>query len=142
MSNDTNSNATKVSNDLSACYQSRVEADADDSAAVWNEQQLLERCLGNLELAERLVRRFESEFPEKIQQLQTLAEEESAEGFSRLAHQLKGAASTLAASRLTIELAQVEALSRQGQLAHSGEMLERVNTEFLNLQTKLRTFNS
>lgn len=81
---------------------------------VLDTQQLLERCLGNLNIAQRAVGRFQAEFPGKLTQLSELVGEGDLEGVRALAHQLKGTTANLSAESLKSCFAELEELCRDG----------------------------
>jgi signal transduction histidine kinase/PleD family two-component response regulator len=86
-------------------------------AAPLDLQTLLRRCLGNPEVMEKSVTKFQKRLPEELQLIeQSLALEESSK-LALLAHSLKGAAASLSAESLQAAAAQLEKHARKGDLA-------------------------
>jgi len=79
-------------------------------------QQLLDRCAGNLEFAERVLTRFEHQLGEELSQLEQLLGVENADELARRAHSLEGAAATVGATALQAAAADVETLAREDRL--------------------------
>jgi CheY-like chemotaxis protein len=94
----------------------------------------LERCAGNLERAERLLAKFQDQFPERLSQIEDRVRESDAEQASHLAHSLKGAAATLSAEALREVLACLEAVSRAERLDEAPACLTRLRSEWERFQ--------
>ena len=84
-------------------------------ACVWLARaELVERCLGNLELADRVLRRFRDGIDDTLTQLQVLAEADDLAALARRAHRLKGEAGNVGAERISLYAAEVEELAARG----------------------------
>jgi len=79
-------------------------------------QQLLERCVGNLDIADRLLAKFDDQLSEELPQLRQLLRIENVDELARRAHSLKGAAATVGAPALRAAAADVETLARESRL--------------------------
>jgi HPt (histidine-containing phosphotransfer) domain-containing protein len=79
-------------------------------------RELSERCMGNAALAELLLEKFETQLRTELAEIQRLLIAKDAEGLTRVAHALKGAAAAVAAHRVCDLAAQVESRARGGQL--------------------------
>lgn len=79
--------------------------------------ELVERCLGNLDFAERILTRFQHHFGEELGLLEQGLAAQDAEGIARVAHRMKGAAANAAAPALRDRAAQIERLGRAGRLS-------------------------
>jgi HPt (histidine-containing phosphotransfer) domain-containing protein len=79
-------------------------------------QQLLDRCVGNLDFAERLLTKFEDQLDAELAQLEQLLRGENTHELASRAHTLKGAAATVGATALRAAAADVEAFARENQL--------------------------
>ncbi len=89
----------------------------------FDRQQLLDRCLGNLAFAERLLASFERRFVEDVANIeQSLATRDTAE-LVRVAHQLKGASANMSAPRLQRVAAEIENHGRADRLESIAEQL-------------------
>ena len=84
--------------------------------------ELVERCMGNLEFAERVLSKFLNRFDEELDELQHGVEAENAEEIARVAHRLKGASANVGAPGLRDRAAAVESLARTQSISgpHSG----------------------
>lgn len=85
-----------------------VSLPANARNEVFNREELLNRCLGNLEFAERILDRFSDDFTQKLSHLRHLADTGEREEMHRLTHQMKGTAANIAAHRLQTCLAALE----------------------------------
>jgi len=111
---------------------------ANDPNEVFDRDELLNRCLGNLEFAERILERFSDDFTQKLTCLRQLADTGELEEMHRLTHQMKGTAANIAAHRLRTCLAALED-SMEGQAMDSVEsLLGALEVEFEGFQ-QLRT---
>ncbi|MDX1944215.1 MAG: Hpt domain-containing protein [Pirellulaceae bacterium] len=90
--------------------------------------QLVYRCLGRIELAERLLASFESRFPDTLAQIEECRFTEDRENLARLVHQLKGSAANVSAPALhgvamriedAIHAGDAEAFAREINAAHA-----------------------
>ena len=89
--------------------------------------QLLARCLGNLEFAQRVLARFQDSFGEDLTRLEQELSSGNAEQVAGLAHRMKGAAANVGAVALARAAASVEELAR-------GCRLQEVTPRFGRLQ--------
>jgi HPt (histidine-containing phosphotransfer) domain-containing protein len=78
--------------------------------------QLTRRCLGKIELVERLLASFESRFPEELSQIEQCLLEGDAPRLARLTHQLRGAAANVSAPSLQAVITGMEESARAGRL--------------------------
>lgn len=91
-----------------ACIQS-----SDDWIDV---HDLLQRCLGNRELADRIVARFRRSLDDTLRQLDSLAEREDWKQFAKQAHRLKGEAGNVGSRPLEELASRVEQICAGGQV--------------------------
>ena len=82
---------------------------------VLNLDGLCERCLGNLDLVQRVLGKFEQRLPEELAELERVLELGDAAKAALVAHRIKGAASNVLASGLQKAAAEIEDLSRAEQ---------------------------
>jgi len=71
-----------------------------NDAAPLNFAELVERCVGRLDLVQRILDKFQAQFAGDLDQLEAALEQADLAGVSRLAHRLKGSAANVAAPRL------------------------------------------
>lgn len=76
--------------------------------------ELLERCLGNVELAERILLRFRVGLEESLLQLQALVAAADLTGVSRRAHRLRGEAANVGAQRISEQASWLEQVAAEG----------------------------
>jgi HPt (histidine-containing phosphotransfer) domain-containing protein len=81
-----------------------------------NYDELVARCLGNLDFADRILQKFQHHFEEEMGLLEEVAEAADAERVARIAHRMKGAAANAAAPTLRDRAAEIERLGRARQL--------------------------
>ena len=96
-------------------------------------QQLLDRCVGNLDFAERLLTKFDDQLGEELSQLEQLLGGENADELARRAHSLKGAAATIGATALRAAAADVETFARENRL-------DLIASRLVNLQIERSRF--
>lgn len=77
--------------------------------------QLVRRCMGRIELAERLLASFESRFPDDLCKVEDCLAADDAAELPRLVHQMKGAAANVSATSLYDILSRMEQAVRQQQ---------------------------
>ena len=77
-------------------------------------RQLINRCLGRIELAERLIVSFQTRFPNEAGQIERALAEGDEPNLVRLVHQLKGAAANVSAPILHGLLTTMEHSARNG----------------------------
>jgi len=105
---------------------------ASESAAPLDLADLMERCLGHLELAERLLKSFESRFWPEVLQLEEALAAEDREQVSQVAHRLKGASANVSACALGQIMSLIEQASRCGRLHEVAQQLQRLPREWDN----------
>jgi HPt (histidine-containing phosphotransfer) domain-containing protein len=79
-------------------------------------EQLTSRCLGHLELAERLLASFERRFPDDLSQIEASLQAGDLDRLVRLAHQLKGATGNVSATALHAVMQRLEETGRNRQV--------------------------
>lgn len=102
----------------------------DRSEGVFDRQDLLTRCLGKFELAERVLAKFHSRFHLDLGELEKALRTEDLEAVSRVAHRLKGASASVAASELRAEAAEIESLARRGCLSEIVGRIEELRRDW------------
>lgn len=84
------------------------------SLQIFDESDLLDRCLGNQSLAERIVQKFRLQLQLEIPSLEQAAQRADWENTGTLAHRLKGSAAAVGAPALLGCFSNVERLARLG----------------------------
>lgn len=93
-------------------------------------EELLDRCLGNVDIARRVMDRFESGFEEQMGQLQGHVEAGDAAAVAKIAHRLKGSAANVAAPALTHIAKTIEGLARAENLADIPAQLQALGEQW------------
>jgi HPt (histidine-containing phosphotransfer) domain-containing protein len=92
-------------------------------------EALKERCLGNVDLVERVLKTFATQLDVDLAQLeQALAAGDSA-GFALVAHRVKGMAANMAATGLSATAASAERSARDGLQGELPEHLARLRAD-------------
>ncbi|MHC4399262.1 MAG: Hpt domain-containing protein [Planctomycetota bacterium] len=91
---------------------------------------LLQRCLGNVEFAERVLAKFRDRFGEDLRQLERGVESADAGQIARIAHRLKGASANVAAAGLRRHAAEIEEFGRVGRISEVPSCLARLRHEW------------
>jgi HPt (histidine-containing phosphotransfer) domain-containing protein len=84
-----------------------------------NFDELVRRCLGRIELAERLLASFDTRVPVELAEIERCINEGDAASAARLTHQLKGAAANVSAGALHSAVSQMEESARSGDLTEA-----------------------
>lgn len=103
-----------------------VEADAPSI----NLEDLFARCMGSLDLVERVLNAFEQRFEQDLAELEALAANSQLLQVRKTAHRMKGGAANVAAAALTRHLAEIEAQAETGQAERVGEAMKRLRREW------------
>jgi PAS domain S-box-containing protein len=106
--------------------------------SVFDENELLERLMGDRSIARKVLAGFLEDFPVQMRRLAEQLKAGDAEGARRQAHTLKGAASTISAGALRATALEAERAARAGQLECSGQVLLRMDAAFEELKAVLR----
>jgi HPt (histidine-containing phosphotransfer) domain-containing protein len=93
-------------------------------------EDLLGRCLGNLQFAERVLTMFQQRCDEDLAELERAVATEDTEAVVSLAHRLKGASANAAALGLRARASQMEQAARRRSLAETRQHLEDLRDEW------------
>jgi HPt (histidine-containing phosphotransfer) domain-containing protein len=96
-------------------------------------QELIERCMGNLELAERVLSKLQSRFDEDMARLEQALSAKDGQLIASIAHRLKGASANVAAHDLQKCAAEIEELANQDILADLPVHLEILRHQWSRL---------
>ncbi len=120
-----------ASSDASPAESTPVSsADVDE---VFDLDALLERCTGNLELAQRLLGTFQEQSQELTKGIEDHVAEGDAAAGRRLAHELKGVAGSLSAIAVHGVAQQLEASLKEENLGTAASHLSALNEELIRL---------
>jgi len=104
------------------------ELSTQESAPI-DVRELLDRCMGNIDLAERVLAKLQSQFQQDIAELELALSEKNGKLIAGIAHRLKGSSSNVAAHDLQKCAAEIEDLARK-------EILDDMPSHFAKLQTQ------
>jgi HPt (histidine-containing phosphotransfer) domain-containing protein len=93
-------------------------------------EELLARCLGNLEFAERVLATFQKGFEEDLSVLEEQCLSGNADYVASLAHRMKGASANTAAPRLQAQTARIEELARANRTDEIPRRLGQLKQEW------------
>ncbi len=113
-----------------------VEAAPAPSAA-FNQQDLLDRLMGDHSLAGKLIASFLQDVPEKLSHLNWLIHDGDTAGIGKEAHALKGASANLSAPALRDLAVQMQQAAEAGDLASCSRLASQLDTEFQRFQAAL-----
>jgi HPt (histidine-containing phosphotransfer) domain-containing protein len=102
----------------------------EPAAPAFDYASFIDRCMGSLELAERLVHRFQDVFWTDLAKLEQALDTQDADKMAQVAHHLKGSSANMSAPRIRQCAAEVEQLGRAGQLADMPIRLQRLRAEW------------
>ena len=121
--------------DVLAVYADRRSRDLgpapvlDQSAAVLNTTELLQRVDGDRDFLSDLISTFREEYPGQIQDAQQAIARRDAAGVERVGHALKGALGNLAASGASKFAAEIETMGKLGNLSLAEAKLAETENE-------------
>ena len=101
---------------------------AGDSQAIEFES-LVDRCMGNLEFAERVLEMFQEQFPQQVAELERLLETEDVERLANVAHRMKGNSANVSAPGLHQIVAKIEDLCRADRVGEVSIHIDRLHHE-------------
>ncbi len=93
-------------------------------------QGLCERCMGNLDLVERVLDKFDKRLPDELAELERVIELGDAANTALVAHRIKGNSSNVSASGLQQAAADIEDLSRLGRMADTQVPLRNLHEQW------------
>jgi two-component system, sensor histidine kinase and response regulator len=104
----------------------------------FNEEVMLNRLLGDRQMARTILRGFVGDMPKRIEQLKMRIEANDALAAQQLAHAIKGASATIAAEALSARAAEIEESTKSGQVQPAAATYSLVTEEFDRLIHVLR----
>lgn len=103
--------------------------DRETQTSAFDYQELLDRCLGNIEFAERVLTKFQSRFDADLMELEQALDAKDADAVARVAHRLKGASATAAAGGIRHQAAEIEDLARKHDVNEVPNRLRELRNE-------------
>ena len=101
----------------------------DTSGQVLDLPQLLGRCLGNLDLAERCLVRFEQRLRADLEEVERTVDAQDYAALTQVAHRVKGSAATVSAISLADAAAALEDFARERDAADATDVIAQFQNE-------------
>ncbi|MBN2295442.1 MAG: Hpt domain-containing protein [Pirellulales bacterium] len=95
-----------------------------------NLEGLRNRCMGNIQLVERILNKFQQRMPEELEELEKALELSDTEQIARIAHRVKGTSASVSASTLQQAATEIEDLSRAGRITEIPVRIEQLRGEW------------
>jgi HPt (histidine-containing phosphotransfer) domain-containing protein len=111
------------------------------SPTVWDHAVMLERVLGDEELARRILERFRADIPRQIQVLKEFLEAGDASSVEREAHTIKGVAANVGGEALRAVAFEMEKASRAGDLDAVKARMAELESQFERLNQAITPEN-
>jgi HPt (histidine-containing phosphotransfer) domain-containing protein len=102
----------------------------DQIDGIINVDELLVRCMGNVEIAERVLTKFQNRFSIDLSELQKGLGEQNPDLIGQAAHRIKGASANVSAPALYALASEIERLARAEQIAEISRHVERLQDEW------------
>lgn len=93
-------------------------------------EELRNRCMGNVDLVQQVLKSFEQRIPEEMETIEKALQLRDTEQIARIAHRVKGTSATVAAQGLMRAAAEIEDVGRQGRLADLPPAIEHLHDEW------------
>lgn len=111
------------------------DAQAENGEAeILDYDALIDRCLGNIELASRLLEKLQTYLPQEIENVEKALALKDAEQVARIAHRLKGATANVSARGLNQVVEEIEKSGKTGVLSEIPASMERLHREWERFQ--------
>jgi HPt (histidine-containing phosphotransfer) domain-containing protein len=92
--------------------------------------ELLERCLGNMAFAQRILENFEARMTTDLAEIDAALLAQDGQRAARLAHQLRGSAANAAAGKIEALSGEIERLAKQNDLTKARAELARLGEQW------------
>ncbi|HUU94941.1 MAG TPA: Hpt domain-containing protein [Phycisphaerae bacterium] len=102
----------------------------DEELAAFELEDLLARCMGNIEFAERILARFQERFESDLAELEQGLAAQNTQHLAGVAHRLKGASANVGAPGLQIQATEIEDLARARCVSEIPMRLDRLRGEY------------
>lgn len=108
-----------------------------EAGNVFCPEQLLQRCLGKIDFAQRVLDLFLSKVDRDIEALLDAGQQGNCAQLTQSAHRLKGSAASIAAPRLQKLMSELEKAGRQDAHSDVEQLLSQVQSETQSLKKVL-----
>jgi len=104
-------------------------------------EELIERCLGKIEFAQRVLSKLQTYFGDGLAELEEEIRAQNVEGAAKVAHRLKGAAANAAAPSLQTHASEIEKIARSGDLNNIDPHLTQLHQEWDRLNVEIENLD-
>jgi HPt (histidine-containing phosphotransfer) domain-containing protein len=122
----TNQIIPEVAREASACCQAAEPLPSD----VLDLEGLRSRCMGNIDLVERVLNTFQQRIPEEMAAMESAFQQNDAEQVARVAHRVKGCSASMSAGRLAQAAAEIEEAARGGRVTEVPANIQHLHQEW------------
>lgn len=98
---------------------------------------LMKRCLGRIDLVEKVLGRFAEEFTDELEALEQALANEDFEAIGTIAHRVKGASLTVSANTLSERAAALEKAVNDAQTNGLKDGVDQMRSEWNRVQDQL-----
>ena len=91
---------------------------------------LRNRCMGNIDLVQRILKTFQERIPEEMKTMEKALELQDTEQIARVAHRVKGTSASISADGIMRAAMAIEDVSREGRVADIPASIERLHDEW------------
>jgi len=109
-------------------------------SSVFEPEQLMERLMGDEDLARRLVRRFLTDMPAQLAALSSAIGSQDRSTGLLLAHSIRGAAANVGGNSISRAASLIETAVREGDMGKAEELLPGLGNEFHQTRGALANF--
>ena len=95
-----------------------------------NLEELRNRCMGNIQFVQRVLKKFQQRIPEELAELEKALELSDTEQIARIAHRVKGTSASVSANGLKQAATEIEDLSRAGHITDIPACIEHLRDEW------------
>jgi HPt (histidine-containing phosphotransfer) domain-containing protein len=107
-----------------------AEAPPNAEADILDYDALIERCIGNIELAGRLLEKLQTCLPREIEDLEKALAMQDADQLARIAHRLRGTTANISAQGLCRAAEEIERRGKMGCLTDIPASMESLRREW------------
>ncbi len=119
-----------------------MDRETTNALTVLDGEELLARCMGNLEFAETILNMFHERCGADLGELERAVACEDVELVARLAHRMKGASANAAVPGIQARAAEIEQAARACSAAEIPHYLTNLREEFGRFTTAMTEFRS
>lgn len=96
-------------------------------------ESLLNRCMGNIDLVQRVLDKFQQRLPEELDAMEKALQLGDTEQVARIAHRVRGSSATVSAESLAQAATEIEHASREGRPAELPARIENLRDQMRKL---------